>query len=213
VLRILLIGVSDCVFKTVTPLRILEGAINRQFMDISDKKTHAIVFGVTCVVSIFLCLWQTDLLKDAPTTLGTIGSFATGYGVLFAVIELRRAQAVSMAARLAAERVFHSVTGLITAREITECQSVIQMAVASLDERRAIPSSTLQQVIKLYSQIFHVEMGDEKSEHRKNRSMIVSYYFNARMSTVSNKNTKRALLAISGHLAQLQGQTKNFSEY
>lgn len=184
-------------------------------MNISDKKTHAAVFVVICLVGIILCILERDLLKDAPTTLGTIGSFATAYGVLFAVIELRRTQAVSLATKLAAEQVFTSVSGLITAREITECQSVIQMAVASLDEGRPIPSSTLHQIVKLYSQVFHKEMDNEKSGHRKNRSIIESYSFNMSLHgpTASTRHTKRALLTIAGHLAQLQGKTKNFAEY
>lgn len=180
-----------------------------------DKAIHlggAIVSALLCVVTV---LWKPELLKDAPTALGTIGTFATAYGVVFAIIELRRAKAASVLAREEAEQVFRAVTSLVTAREIIECQATISMAVSSLDEGRAIPSSTLCQIVKLYSQVFHAQVADENSTHRKNRSVIESYSFNPNVGTTKStpRNTRRALLSIASQLAELQGSTKNFTEY
>lgn len=182
---------------------------------VPDKTTHlvgAIVSALLCVVTV---LWKPELLKGAPTALGTIGTFATAYGVVFAIIELRRAKAAAVLAREEAERVFKAVTSLVTAREIIECQATISMAVSSLDEGRAIPSSTLCQIVKLYSQVFHAEVADEVSAHRKNRSVIESYSFNPNIGTTQSapRNTRRALLSIASQLAELQGSTKNFTEY
>lgn len=110
---------------------------------------------------------------------------------------------------------FRAVTSLVTAREIIECQSTINMAVSSLDEGRAIPSSVLCQIVKLYSQVFHAEFSDENSAHRKTRSIVESYSFNPNVGATSSasKNTRRALLSIASQLAELQGSTKNFTEY
>ena len=183
--------------------------------NVHDKTHHiagAIGSALLCVITI---LWAPELLKDAPTALGTLGTFATAYGVLFAIIELQRAKSASLIATQEAQRVFRSVTNLVTAREIIECQGTITMAVSSLDEGRAIPSAVLCQIVKLYSQVFHLELTNEASGHRKNRSIIESYSFNPNVGVTNGppKNTRRALLSIASQLAELQGATKNFTEY
>ncbi|CAM8645369.1 hypothetical protein MCEMSEM18_03660 [Comamonadaceae bacterium] len=182
---------------------------------LQDKTVHilgAVVSALLCVIAI---LWKPSLVKDAPTALGTLGTFATAYGVLFAIFELRRAEAASVLAQKEAARMFHAVTSLATAREVVECQSTITAAVASLDEGRAIPSSVLCQIVKLYSQVFHTELKDESSAYRKNRSVVESYSFNPNVSArgTSPRNTRRALLSIASQLAEVQGATKNFTEY
>lgn len=184
-------------------------------INLQDKTLHiagAILSALLCVITI---LWKPSLLKDAPTALGTLGTFATAYGVLFAIIELKRAKAASALARDEAERVFRAVTSLVTAREVIECQSTISVAVSSLDEGRAIPSSVLCEIVKLYSQVFHAQLSDEASAHRKNRSVIESYSFNPNVGATgtSPRNTRRALLSIASQLAEVQGATKNFTEY
>lgn len=180
-----------------------------------DKRIHLIAAIVLPLLGVVSAYWKPDLIKDAPTALGTIGFFATAYGVLFAIIELRRAKAASVLAKDEAERIFRAVTSLVTAREIIECQSTIKMAVSSLDEGRAISSSVLCQIVKLYSQVFHAELANEMSEHRKNRSFIESYSFNPNVGSMksSSKKTNRALLSIASQLGELQGSTKNFTEY
>lgn len=181
-----------------------------------DKAVHWIGAGVTVVLGAASVIWKPDLLKDAPTTLGTLGTFATAYGVLFAIVELRRAKSAASQAKEEAERVFKAVTSLATAREIVECQTTIQIAVASLDEGRPIPSSVLCQILKLYSQVFFAQVAVETSSHRKNRSIIESYTYNpnsTRTSSGAPSKTQRALLSIASQLAELQGSTKNFTEY
>jgi hypothetical protein len=180
----------------------------------NDKLMHVVSFIIVLLLSIVIVILEPSLLKDAPTSLGTIGSFATAYGVIFAILELRRAKAASQQAKDEAKKVFFAVTGLVTAREIVECQATIQLAVASIDEGKAIPSAVLCQVTRLYSQLFHKEMIDEHSTHRKNRSFIESYSHNPNASSngAVPKNTKRALIMISSDLGQLQGATKNFTE-
>ena len=176
----------------------------------SDKNIHLTAAGLCLAVSVLLLWFFCDLRKDVVTTFGTIGSCVTIYGVIFAIIELRRAKAASLMAQEAATKVFETVTGLITAREITECQAVIHAAVCSIDEGKAIPSALLQQVIRLYSQIFHSEVAKEDTPHRKCRSVIQSYSFNPNTTTKasSSRRTRQALLSITGHPAMLQGTTK-----
>lgn len=182
---------------------------------VNDKSIHAIAATTALLVCALAVIWKPSLIKDAPTALGTVGTFATAYGVIFAIIELRRAKAAAALARDESERVLRAVTSLVTAREIVECQATVSMAVSSIDEGRQIPSSTLCQIVKLYSQVFYVEVSDEGSPHRKNRSILESYSFNPNVHTkqAAPKNTKRALLSIASQLAELQGSTKNFTEY
>lgn len=184
-------------------------------IELKDKAVHLIGAVVTAGLGIGIVIWQPDLLKDAPTTLGTLGTFATAYGVLFAIVELRRAKSASLHAREEAERVFRAMTSLATAREIVECQTTIQIAIGSLDDGRLIPSSVLCQIVKLYSQVFFAQLADEISSHRRNRSVIESYAHNPNIpaSNGPSKNTRRALLSIASQLGELQGSTKNFTEY
>lgn len=181
----------------------------------TDKTVHITSAVLSIMVCIIAILWQPDLIKDAPSTLSTIGTFATAFGVIFAIIELKRAKAASSLAKEEAQRVLLAVTSLTTAREIIECQNTINVAVASLDEGRAIPTSVLCQIIRLYSQVFHSELVNEASFHRQNRSTVESYAYNPNIKSAgsSSRKTKQALLSISGQLAELQGSTKNFTEY
>ena len=180
-----------------------------------SKNIHFSGAAVILLLCIAAVQWVPDLTKDATSTLGTVGFFFTAYGVLFAIVELHRAKVASLMAKDAAENVFKALTNLVTAREIIECQSTINVAVCVLEEGKNIPVSTLHQIIKLYSQVFHAELIDEKSLYRKNRSTVESYALTSAVgnSTISARNTARALLSISGQLAQLQGSTKNFTDY
>lgn len=182
-------------------------------MNLNSRWMHIIAFSACFIGAGGLIFLFPDLKKDQPTTLGTAGVFLTLYGVIFAIIELVRLKSASYLANKEARRVFDTVTNLVTAREIIECQTKIEIAVEAIDEKRAIPSASLCSIVKLYSQVFHNEVGDENSEHRRNRSIVQSYYINGRPPPKTSENTKNALLGIAGHLAQLQGSTKNFSEY
>ncbi|MFN3439909.1 MAG: hypothetical protein ACK41V_19590 [Acidovorax sp.] len=181
--------------------------------NIEDKAVHLITAVLTALVGLCIVIWRPELLKDATTSIGTIGSFATAYGVFFAIIELRRAQKASEMATDEARKVFNAVTGLVTAREIAECQTTIYVAICSLEEGRAISSTVLHQIVKLYSQVFYAQLSEDASPHRKARSTIEAYSYNPNVSTSSSsKRTKQALLSIAGQLAELQGSTKNFTE-
>lgn len=180
----------------------------------TTKKVHLHWFFGISAAGLLSVLISPELVKDAPTTLGTIGVFATAFGVVFAVIEVQRAKAAFELAQTEAKKVFSRLTELVTAREIAECQAVLGTAVAAIDENKPIPSSTLCTVVKLYSQVFHAELSNPESTHRQNRSIIESYAHNPNntLVTLSGRKTKKALLSIAGHLAQLQGLTKVFSE-
>lgn len=182
-------------------------------MNLNSRWMHILAFLVCFIVAGMLIFYFPDLKRDQPTTLGTAGVFLTLYGVTFAIIELVRLKSASYLANKEARRVFDMVTNLATAREIIECQTKIEIAVEAIDEKRIIPSASLCSIVKLYSQVFHHEVGDENSEHRKNRSIVQSYYISGRLPAKNSENTKKALLGIAGHLAQLQGSTKNFAEY
>lgn len=182
-------------------------------MNKNSRWMHVIAFFICLAGSAILMWCFPDLRKGQSATLGSAGVFITLYGVIFAIIEVFRLRSASDLAEKEAKRVFNSITNLVTAREIIECQTKIEIAVAAIDEKRTIPSASLCSIVKLYSQVFHNEVGDEKSEHRKNRSVVQSYYISGKSPLKASENTKQALLGIAGHLAQLQGSTKNFAEY
>ncbi|MGE6790852.1 hypothetical protein ACQKFS_02350 [Pseudomonas guineae] len=182
-------------------------------MNLNSKWIHIITFLACFIGAGVLILLFPELKKDQPTTLGTAGVFLTLYGVTFAIIELVRLKSASFLANKEARRVFDIATNLVTAREIIECQTKIEIAVEAIDEKRLIPSASLCSIVKLYSQVFHHEVGDDNSEHRKHRSIVQAYYISGQLPPKSSGNTKKALLGIAGHLAQLQGSTNNFAEH
>jgi hypothetical protein len=188
------------------------------FFNVENKWSHAICLLFVLVMASITIHFEPTYVTGPINTLGTIGFFSTLYGVLFAIVELLRAKTASTLATNEAKRVFSVVTSIITAREIAECQGVINMAASAIDEGKTIPSATLCQIIKIYSQVYHAELTNPESEHRKNNSTLQSYSFNPNINSCgvpdkSAKNVKRALLSISSHLGQRQGSTKNFSEY
>ncbi|WP_024870489.1 hypothetical protein [Tolumonas lignilytica] len=180
-----------------------------------EKHTHIISATIITLLFITVVQWKSDLIKDPPSTLGTISSFATAYGIIFAIIELKRTKNASQHASEEVQRALHAVTGLISAREIIECQSVINLAISTLDEGKPIASITLCQIVRLYSQVFHEQLKDQNSDYRKNRSIIAAYAYNPNTNKLnaSTKKTKQALFAITSHLAEIQGATNNFTEY
>jgi hypothetical protein len=182
-------------------------------MDIHSKKVHLIAVALCFVVAVLVVVLFPGLRKDESALLGTAGAFITLYGVIFAIIEVLRLKSASKLAEDEARRVFDSVVNLVTAREIIECQTKIEHAVEAIDENRLVPSASLCGIVKLYSQVFHEEVGKEESEHRRHRSTVESYYVSGRPKNEVSGNVKKAFLGIAGHLAQLQGSTKNFAEY
>ena len=83
-------------------------------MDINGRWMHVAVFFVCLVGAGMLIFFFSDLTKDQPTTLGTIGVFLTLYGVFFAIVEVARLRSASELAKREANRVFDSVTNLVT---------------------------------------------------------------------------------------------------
>jgi hypothetical protein len=180
-----------------------------------DKAVHiwyALSIGLLCIVSI---LWKQSLVKDPETTLGTLGTFATIYGVIFAIIEVMRVKAAAILVKEESERVLSTVTSLVKAREIIECQALVTAALSSVDDGRAIPNELLSRILKLYSQVFHSEVAIDTSPHRKNRSVIESYVHSASASTGRSaaSKTQIALRSVSSQLGEVQGATKNLTEY
>lgn len=177
----------------------------------TSKWVHGFAFLAVVVCFFYVHDKYKSLFADDPISLSTFGTFFTIYGVVFAVIELLRVKNAVELAEKAAEHVFNTVTGLVTSREIIECQAKIESAVSHIDDQQAIPTSALCQILKLYSQIFYNELKDEHSEHRKNKSIIESYANNPNKLARANKDMKSTLLSIVSQLAQHQGNTKNFT--
>lgn len=188
---------------------------------VPSKLDHLVSFLVVLVVAVICFACDKELYDGIPKTLGSVGSFLTIYAVIFAIIELARTRSAAELAEQAAElaeqkvaEVVKVVEDLMTAREISECQAAVEYALDGITRSEGISGSHIVKIIRLYSQVFPLEMKDERSRHRKNRTILESYEFGASDAAKAGvpKNTKRALLEISGHLAEEQGHTKHIKE-
>lgn len=158
-----------------------------------------------------------DLWKDNVSKLGTIGFFVTLYGLIFTIIEVLRLNSVSAETNAVAEKVYTAVTGLISIKEITECQGKIESALGSLDEGVCIPSVTMFNIIKIYSTVFHLELKNDQSVHRKNKAQLESYCFNPNIKKqVTYKNSQKlreALISIGCDLAGSYAKTYSEAKF
>ena len=173
-----------------------------------------VVWFLAVLSASLLCAWKwPDLIKDSTTSFSTIGFFVTLYGVIFAIVEVKRAKSAAELAEHEAKKAHEKINDFFSVRDIVECQKAIETAVSCIDEGQRISASTLCLIVKHYSEIFHVQLNDAKSEHRKNRSTIDSYYFTAsEIPTPSNVHLKRALLSSMGHLSQMVGLKSSYKE-
>lgn len=195
--------------------------LEQLMINIQSKSIHffsALAFCIICLA--ISAIWRAELYDNVLTTFSAIGTFLTAYGLIFAIIELLRAKEASERVNAAAEKAFATVNSLVTAREIIECQNTIKNAMDSIDEKNWISGRSLQQILQLYSQIFHTQIADEKSKHRKNKSTLESYSYKFDPYTHDSSNLKnnitkiqKVLLSITSQLGELQGSTKNFTEY
>lgn len=181
---------------------------------VPSKYDHLFSFLVVFVVAIGCFVYDQDLSDGASKTLGSIGGFLTIYAVIFAFIELVRTRSAAELAEQKVSEVVSVVEDLMTAREITECQIAVESALDGISRNEDITARYVVKIIRLYTQVFPVAMKDAKSEHRKNRSILQSYQYVERApehAPVPTK-TQRALMSISGHLAEQQGETKRGKE-
>ncbi|CAK7063022.1 hypothetical protein [Saezia sanguinis] len=182
-----------------------------------DKMPHVWLFLIWFFVCTILFWVYPDLHKDPVTIIGTVASFLTVYGVLFAIIELNRAKSSLELVQKETAKALNFATALITAHEISECQHLIQNIIVLIDEEKTVPLVNVVQVVKYYSQVFYEECKDEDSEYRNCHAMLESYAIslernlNSQKSTPSRK-TRQALITIVRQLGQLQGSTKELQE-
>lgn len=181
-----------------------------------SKYIPHILFAIGTTVVCVLCInFDASLVKDLSATLGTIGFFATAYGVIFAIIELKRAKSAAEFASSEVGRVLNSVTCLVTAREITECQALVQNLLGIIDDKMPVSTATINHVIRIYSQIFFKDMKIPQSLSRNNRAILENASITSSIihgTSATNSCLRQALHSITGQLAELQGSTNNFTE-
>lgn len=171
-------------------------------------------FLALLIVAIGCFVYDKDLYDGLPKTLGSISIFLTIYAVIIALIELARTRSAAELAEQKVSEVVRVVEDLMTAREITECQIAVESAIEGITRNEDISARYVVKIIRLYTQVFPDAMNDDKSEHRKNRSILQSYRFadHAQENGSVPVKTQRALMSISGHLGQVQGYTKRGKE-
>ncbi|MBK0052999.1 hypothetical protein [Stenotrophomonas sp. S39] len=175
---------------------------------------HIYSFLVILVIAIACYFYDKDLFGSLPKTVGSVSAFLTVYGVIFALIELVRTRTAAELAEQRVTEVVQVVEDLITAREITECQIAVESALDGISRNEDISARYVVKIIRLYSQVFPDAMLDEQSPHRSNRSILETYRYVKRVSDKSKGpvQTQKALMSISGHLAEMQGHTKRGKE-
>ena len=180
---------------------------------VANLIAHGVWFFIVAVSGVVCIKTWPDLVKDLTTSFSTIGFFVTLYGVIFAIVEVKRAKSAAELAEKAAKQAHERINDFFNVRNIVECQKEIETAVSCIDNGHIIPTTTLCNIVKHYSQIFYVEMEDDNSKHRKNQSYIESYRFSASAtSTVSNSHLKKALLSSMRHLSQMVGSKSSYKE-
>ena len=165
---------------------------------------HAVVALVVVVVLFLSLYFVPDLHKDKAILFGTVGGFATIYGVLFAIVEVMRTQAVAVLTEEASKKVLGQVEGLHGMTQIAECQAAIGIATDMIDRGEEISLAALTQIVKMYSLKFHCELQNAESEQRANIAILQSYATvkgNSRGSKTALGNLSKALMDMTGHLS------------
>lgn len=173
------------------------------------KVIHAVALIIILLASAALYFRFPILFENVENTFSTLGTLVTFYAVTIAVIEM-------IITRREAERVFSALTNIYTAKEIKECQLTINYLLAAIEEERSIPITSLNNIVMLYSRVFSSEMKNEASIYRANRSSLTSYSVfakNRQKKVGSSAKLQETLILITAHLAELEGLTKNFTEF
>ncbi len=177
---------------------------------INHKSVHFVVLLIVIIGVGALLHKHPEFYADSLTTFSTVGGVVTFYSLLFAVIELLRTKGVALHAKDEAIKAANRVESLYAIKDLSSCQSAVEMAIEAIDKNENIPSSTLCHITKVYSQVFHDDLSRVDTRHRKAKSVLDSYSFASRDQNSgknSNKNKlKEALLAILEHLSSEVGK-------
>lgn len=177
---------------------------------IDHKGVHILLALAIIIFGFSLNYFIPDLYGNALLKFSTIGGLATFYSMLFAVVEVIRTKGVAEKARVEAVSASRGVERLYSIKDLSTCQSAVEMAMNALDKNEPIPSSVMCQITKIYSQVFHKELINTGSDHRIAKSMLDSYSFATTNTTKMQKNNKQqlrgALLKIMEHLSINIGQ-------
>ncbi|WP_152976969.1 MULTISPECIES: hypothetical protein [Burkholderia] len=178
--------------------------------EIAHYKRHFVAFLGVVALTLLVASVRPSTFKDAPTSVGTIGSFVTLFGVVFAIIELRYTRTAAELAAAEAARVRDAMSRTISIEHIVECQASIEAAIASLDAGTPAAPYVMAHIVKIYSRVFASEVEKDDSDHRKTRSLIQSYQLNPNSAIVSGTNqrsgtqatrTRKALMDALGQLS------------
>lgn len=101
--------------------------------------SHFLSLSIVLVAGI-ACSWRwPNLVKDEVASFSTIGFFVTLYGVIFAIIEVRRAKSAAELAEHAAKKAHDKINDFFNVRDIVECIKAIETAVSCIDDGQKIP--------------------------------------------------------------------------
>ncbi|WP_199528656.1 hypothetical protein [Pseudoalteromonas sp. bablab_jr010] len=168
---------------------------------------HVISLLVVIIATVMTFYFIPDLRKDEVVIFTGITGYATIYGVIFAILEVMNAKNTAQVAKEESEKVYKKMDDLYGLRDITQCLASIEMAIESINKNEIISSSVLLTISKIYSSVFHEEMNDDSSDHRKNRALLqsCSHHSSSVKSSRAKNKLREVLLDMSSHLSCVIG--------
>lgn len=173
----------------------------------NQRILHVGTFIVTLLLCILTIRHYPTLNESRLIEFSIVSGYLTLYGVMVAIIEVIKTKSAAEEANKRAAAVFKKMDDLYGLRDITTCLSAIEMAIDSVNRGEHISASSLMTISKVYCSVFHEEIANENSEHRKNNSLLNSFSHAAESSSIRNKTKlKKTLLSMSSQLAHVAGQ-------
>lgn len=156
----------------------------------------AVVLGVT-----FWLLWTYDSAREnAVVVFGVIGTAATFFGLLIALIEILR---LGNMAAIAQERVEEALSQLERERKAAsaaECKVLIESALDVLDASGKVPSATILRISRNYRSLVNDGPDEEQPKETAHVEILDSYVMLDPRQTAKIKLIKATLIAMAHNI-------------
>lgn len=141
----------------------------------ASRWLHAGSLAVVLAITVWL-LWTYDSARqNAAVVFGVVGTAATFFGLLIAIVEILR---LGGAASIAQERVEEVLDQLERERKTasaSECKVLIESALDVLDAAGRVPSSTILRISRSYRSLLTDGSDEEKQNETAHVELLDSY--------------------------------------
>ena len=161
---------------------------------------------------IILVLEVPTLVSTSTDVLAFVGTFFTIYGVIFAIVEVIRLQAVAQIASSEARQVYTQLTRIKNSEIAGKCQAYINNAIRNADNFTDIPDTLLSDIHSMYRElIVHDESTGDV--HKMLEDILVAHMGKVKQDPYK-KPTKviQALTAMSANLSVVKNNYNKLSE-